>query len=147
MFNFSFNLSTYSADNADGLIVYVNLINPFSYDYTKQEEQLNEFVNRMFLNATNINANVKEGLSNFRKYLKETKMCEESYLKKLDKIIECSSEILALKSKIGNIDVTTLIPQEEKPTVKAPQKTLGTMPRTSTKATFMPIKAETSTMR
>ena len=97
-----------------------------------EEEQLNEFVNRMFLNATNINANVKEGLSNFRKYLKETKMCEESYLKKLDKIIECSSEILALKSKIGNIDVTTLIPQEEKPTVKAPQKNLGTMPRTST---------------
>ena len=38
-----------------------------------EEEQLNEFVNRMFLNATNINANVKEGLSNFRKYLKETR--------------------------------------------------------------------------
>lgn len=97
-----------------------------------EEEQLNEFVNRMFDNANNANSNVKEGLSNFRKYLKETKMCEESYLKKLDKIIECSSEILALKRKIGNIDVTTLIPQEEKPTVKAPQKTLGTMPRTST---------------
>lgn len=96
------------------------------------EEQLNEFVNRMFDNATNTNSSVKEGLSNFRKYLKETKMCEESYLKKLDKIIECSSEILALKRKLGNIDVTTLIPQDEKPNVKAPQKTLGTMPRTST---------------
>lgn len=95
------------------------------------EEQLNEFVNRMFDNATNTNSSVKEGLSNFRKYLKETKMCEESYLKRLDKIIECSSEILALKAKLGNIDITTLIPQDEKPSVKAPQKTLGTMPRTS----------------
>ncbi len=97
-----------------------------------EEEQLNEFVNRMFENANNTNSNVREGLSNFRKYLKETKMCDESYLKKLDKIIECSSEILALKRKITNIDVTTLIPQEQAPTVKAPQKTLGTMPRPST---------------
>lgn len=96
------------------------------------EDQLNEFVNRMFENANNTNSNVKEGLSNFRKYLKETKMCSEQYLKRLDKIIECSSEILALKNKIGNIDVTTLIPQEPTPTVKAPQKTLGTMPKQST---------------
>ena len=95
------------------------------------EKDLNEFVNRMFDNATNANSSVKEGLSNFRKYLKETKMCEESYLKKLDKIIECSSEILALKGKLGNIDVATLIPQEENTIVKAQQKTLVKKPKPS----------------
>lgn len=87
------------------------------------EEQLNEFINRMFDNATNANLSVKEGLSNFRKYLCETKMCEESYLKKLDKIIECTPELLVLKRKLGNIDVMSLIPDEET-SIKSSQKSL-----------------------
>ena len=33
-----------------------------------EEEQLNEFVNRMFENASNTNSSIREGLSNFRKY-------------------------------------------------------------------------------
>ena len=53
------------------------------------EEQLNEFVNKMFENASNsTNNNAKEGLSTFRKYLGETNMCSPEYLKKLDKKIE-----------------------------------------------------------
>ena len=43
-----------------------------------EEEQLNEFINRMFENANSTNTSVKEGLSNFRKYLKETGMSEDS---------------------------------------------------------------------
>ena len=90
-----------------------------------EEEQLNEFVNRMFENASNTSTSIREGLSNFRKYLKETSMCEELYLKKLDKIIECSTELLALKRKIATIDVTTLIPDENSKN-KTPQKKIGT---------------------
>ena len=37
------------------------------------EEQLNEFINRMFENANSTDNSVKEGLTNFRKYLKDTK--------------------------------------------------------------------------
>lgn len=91
-----------------------------------EEEQLNEFVNRMFENANSTNTSVKEGLSNFRKYLKETSMCKDDYLKKLDKIIECSSELLALKRKIDNFDVTTLI-TESNVKNNAPQKKKGTI--------------------
>ena len=89
-----------------------------------EEEQLNEFINRMFENANSTNVSVKEGLSNFRKYLKETAMCEDTYIKKLDKIIECSSELLALKRKISTIDVTTLIPDENSKN-KTNQKKIG----------------------
>ena len=90
-----------------------------------EEEQLNEFINRMFENANSTNTSVKEGLSNFRKYLKETAMCEDTYIKKLDKIIECSTELLALKRKISTIDVTTLIPDDNTKN-KPAQKKLGT---------------------
>ena len=90
-----------------------------------EEEQLNEFINRMFENANSTNTSVKEGLSNFRKYLKETGMCEDSYIKKLDKIIECSPELLALKRKVSSIDVTTLIPDGNSKQ-RNPEKQLGT---------------------
>lgn len=97
------------------------------------EKELNEFVNRMFDNAVNnSNDGVKEGLKTFRKYLGETKMCSLEYLKKLDKIIECSSELLALKAKVDSIDVTSIIKTEPEKTPKKkeqpPQKTKGTWP-------------------
>jgi hypothetical protein len=79
----------------------------------------------MFENANSTNTSVKEGLSNFRKYLKETGMCEDSYIKKLDKIIECSPELLALKRKVSSIDVTTLIPDGNSKQ-RNPEKKLGT---------------------
>ena len=95
------------------------------------EEQLNEFVNKMFENASNsTNNNAKEGLSIFRKYLGETNMCSPEYLKKLDKIIACSEELLALKAKVGTIDVASIIKvePEKTPKRKAAQKTIGSWP-------------------
>lgn len=95
------------------------------------EKELNEFVNRMFENATTSNNNsAKQGLETFRKYLGETNMCSPEYLKKLDKIIACSDELLALKDKIGTIDVTSIIKTEPEktPSAKEPQKSIGKMP-------------------
>ncbi len=95
------------------------------------EEQLNEFVNRMFENAkTSTNNSAKEGLTNFRKYLSETNMCSTEYLKKLDKIIACSDELLALKAKVATIDVTAIIKTESEktPSSKKTQKSLGSWP-------------------
>ena len=91
------------------------------------EKELNEFVNRMFENAAkNNNQTAKEGLQTFRKYLETTKMCTPDYLKKLDKIIECSSELISLKAKVGSIDITSIIKSESEKKEEAKQKTLGT---------------------
>ena len=74
-----------------------------------QEKDLNEFINRMFENAINAKSDVKEGLTTFRKYLEDTSMCDEDYLRMLDKIIECSSELLELKKKMNNLDVASFV--------------------------------------
>lgn len=98
------------------------------------EEQLNQFVNKMIENAskTTNKTHAREGLRDFKKYLSETHMCTPEYLKKLEKIIECCDELVALKGKVSSLDVTTLFNEEA--TVKQPQankgyqKTLGTKP-------------------
>lgn len=72
-------------------------------------DNLNEFVNRMFDNAIKSNSSVKMGLTNFRRYLLETSMCDDEYLKILAKVISCSDELLALKKKISNLDVVSFI--------------------------------------
>ena len=72
-------------------------------------ENLNEFINKMFTNAIKSRSDVKEGLVNFRKYLKETSMCDDEYLRVLDKIIECSHELLELKKKMNNLDVVFFV--------------------------------------
>lgn len=85
------------------------------------EKQLNEFINKIFNNAVesrNNNTSIKEGLATFRKYLDETNMCTSEYLEKLDKIILCSNELLALKVKVTSLDVTSIIESTPKPTSK-----------------------------
>jgi len=103
------------------------------------EKQLDEFINKMFDNSVNdINNTVKESLTNFKTYLEETEMCTPEYLKKLDKIIDCSDEFLSLKLKLGNIDITSFVETEKKtPAPHKPgpnrikQKKLGEMPTPS----------------
>ncbi len=96
------------------------------------EKELNEFVNKMFDNAAkNNNETAKEGLQTFRNYLEITKMCTPEYLKKLDKIIECSSELISLKAKVGTLDVTSIIKSESEKKSQAKQKTLGSYPTSS----------------
>jgi DNA-binding ferritin-like protein (Dps family) len=92
-------------------------------------DNLNEFVNKMFDNGIKSNSDVKVGLTNFRKYLMETSMCDNEYLEILDKIIECSEEILALKRKITNLDVVSFIEDsinKENMVATPKQKKVGT---------------------
>ena len=72
-------------------------------------ENLNVFINRMFDNAIKSGSNVKLGLSNFRKYLADTSMCDEDYLVLLDKIINVSNELLELKRKMNDLDVVFVV--------------------------------------
>ena len=76
-----------------------------------QEKDLNEFINMMFVNAINTKSDVKEGLVTCRKYLSDTSMCDGEYLRILDKIIECSQELLSLKKKMNNFDVVSFVEQ------------------------------------
>ena len=72
-------------------------------------ENLNEFINMMFECAIKSDSDVKDGLVTCRKYLADTSMCDDEYLRKLDKIIECSSELLELKKKMNNLDVASFV--------------------------------------
>lgn len=72
-------------------------------------ENLNVFVNRMFDNAIKSGSNVKLGLSNFRKYLADTSMCDDDYLSLLDKIISVSNELLELKRKMPDVNVVFVV--------------------------------------
>jgi len=98
---------------------------------------LDEFVNKMFESATNNKeSDVKGGLTTFKKYLEETSMCSPEYLTKLQKIIDCSEELLALKSKASLVDVTTLFKiepevvyrKEEQPKQKKKEKKIEKQP-------------------
>lgn len=97
------------------------------------EEQLNEFINRMFENASKYKnkSNVSEELRTFRKYLEDTRMCSEDYLQKLDKIVKCADELVSLKGKVPALDITTIFKEEEIITRKSQspnQKTIGQFP-------------------
>ena len=105
------------------------------------ENELNQFITKMFENATkdrSINNNLSEGLKSFHKYLAETHMCTSEYLDKLNKIILCTDELLALKLKIKTLDVISIIDSEltaqeqknnETANNKLPkQKKIGTIP-------------------
>ena len=88
-------------------------------------ENLNVFINRMFDNAIKSGSNVKLGLSNFRKYLADTSMCDEDYLVLLDKIINVSNELLELKRKMNDVDVVFIVEcalMEKKKSVSAKKK-------------------------
>lgn len=96
-----------------------------------KETDLDEFINKMFESGSKSSDNdIKTGLKNFRKYLDDTNMCSGEYLQKLDKIIECSDELVSLKSKINSLDVTSLI-ETSQPTAKKElpkQKKINRMP-------------------
>lgn len=72
-----------------------------------KDNDLDEFINRLIENAINNNNSeqLKKSLTDFKKYLVETKMCSEKNLEKITKIIECSDELIAIKRKIPTFDV------------------------------------------
>ena len=91
------------------------------------EQEVIEFFNRI-INAPNLKEQeIKQNITKFYEYLVLTKMCEGESLKKLNKIVVCLNEILAIKKAIGYMDINTLIlePEEQKRLIKQNKKHYG----------------------
>ncbi len=90
-------------------------------------EEIIEFFNRI-INTSNISdQEIKVNVIKFYEYLVLTKMCEGDSLKKLNKIVVCLNEILAIRKAIGYIDINTLLlePEEQKRLIKQNKKHYG----------------------
>lgn len=82
------------------------------------EPEIIEFINRI-INFQDISVEeIKENIKKFYEYLVLTKMCEDCVLEKILKIIDCLDEILALKNKLGYIDIGSLLIEPETPKKK-----------------------------
>ncbi len=57
--------------------------------------------------------NVKENIKKFRDYLRLTQMCDEATLAEIDIVLDCINELMVLKKKLGNVDVTVVFEGRE----------------------------------
>ncbi len=92
-----------------------------------EEQEVIEFFNRI-INAPNLEEQeIKQNITKFYEYLVLTKMCSGSSLKRLNKIVVCLNEILAIRRAIGYMDINTLLlePEEQKRLLKQNIKHYG----------------------
>ncbi len=84
-----------------------------------------EFINKI-INQTSISdsESIKENILKFKKYLELTKMCDKKSLEDIDVIISCADELIALKDKIGNIDINIILKNKEEKQVKEKKKVI-----------------------
>lgn len=84
-----------------------------------------EFINKI-INQTSISDSefIKENILKFKKYLELTKMCDKKSLEDIDVIISCADELIALKDKIGNIDINIILKNKEEKQVKEKKKVI-----------------------
>ena len=92
-----------------------------------EREELINFVGKI-INQSSQKEETKRNLEQFRSYLDLTKMADEKNLCDLDQVIDCTDELLAIKEKIGNCDITSLIDAttniKEKKKVKREKETI-----------------------
>lgn len=85
-----------------------------------------EFINKI-INQSKVSDKVvvKQNIMKFREYLKLTQMCDEATLADIDIIIDCLDELMILKSKLGDVDVTVIFQgrEEEKTVPRKLEKT------------------------
>lgn len=85
-----------------------------------------EFINKI-INQSKVSDKVvvKQNIMKFREYLKLTQMCDDATLADIDIIIDCLDELMVLKSKLGDVDVTVIFQgrEEEKITPRKLEKT------------------------
>lgn len=89
------------------------------------DNDLIEFVGKI-INAgdsSNVSA-IKENMTKFREYLDLTKMCSNEVLQEIDIVIGCTDELIALKKKLGSVDVGTIIKQDDEAKLVA-EKSIG----------------------
>ncbi len=57
--------------------------------------------------------NIQENIKKFRDYLRLTQMCDETTLAEIDIVLDCINELMILKKKLGNVDVTVIFDGRE----------------------------------
>lgn len=79
------------------------------------QEDIREFLNKI-INQTNLKEkdSVKENILKFRKYLELTQMSDSETLEEIDTIIDCLDELIILKDKLGDVDVTGIFCERKK---------------------------------
>ncbi len=73
-----------------------------------------EFLNKI-INQSDFKdrESVKENIKKFRDYLRLTQMCDEATLAEIDIVLDCINELMTLKRKLGNVDVTVIFEGRE----------------------------------
>lgn len=73
-----------------------------------------EFINKI-INQSDVSQKelVKENIMKFRKYLELTQMADKVTLANIDVIVDCLDELMTLKNKLGNVDVTEIFKGRE----------------------------------
>ncbi|MGN1371973.1 MAG: hypothetical protein ACI4XM_06855 [Candidatus Coprovivens sp.] len=88
-----------------------------------------EFINRIINQSKDDDKDlIKQNIIKFKDYLELTKMVSSVTLDDIDIIVDCLDELMALKNKLGDIDVTMILQgrEEEKDTVRKLGKTRQT---------------------
>ena len=88
-----------------------------------------EFINRIINQSKDDDKDlIKQNIVKFKDYLELTKMVSSVTLDDIDIIVDCLDELMALKSKLGDIDVTMILQEREegKGTIRKLEKTRQT---------------------
>lgn len=73
-----------------------------------------EFINKI-INQSNVKdkESIKNNITKFREYLRLTQMADEVTLAEIDIILDCLNELMVLKNKLGDVDVTMIFQGRE----------------------------------
>ena len=73
-----------------------------------------EFINKI-INQSKVSDKVavKQNITKFRDYLKLTQMADNATLADIDIILDCLDELMTLKGKLGDVDVTMIFQSRE----------------------------------
>jgi len=86
-----------------------------------QEEQIIEFLNRI-INAEEVNLeDIKTNVMKFYEYLILTKMCKQTTLEKVKRVIDSLDSILAIRVNFGYIDISNIIKQTKENLIQKPE--------------------------
>ena len=88
-----------------------------------------EFINRIINQSKDDDKDlIKQNIVKFKAYLELTKMVSSVALDDIDIIVDCLDELMALKSKLGDIDVTMILQEREegRGTIRKLEKTRQT---------------------
>lgn len=78
------------------------------------DNDLLEFIGKIINKGDSSDVSViKDNMTKFRDYLELTKMCSNEVLQEMDIVIGCTDELVALKDKIGSIDISSIIRQKD----------------------------------